>query len=103
QMFNARKAAAVRSVPLRSNGNRADPLRNVGQPPLEFCESSSHFTPAATDWRTSAPWARDVAFRYPARLTSVPAVSSTLGTPPLLSVQAHPPGAAPLWEFTSVP
>ena len=45
--FNARKAWAVRSEPLRSNGMVPQPRQKVGQPPSEFCRFNSQRTPSA--------------------------------------------------------
>ena len=42
QAAKARKAWAVRSVPLRSKGSVPHPRQNVGQPPSRFCNLSSH-------------------------------------------------------------
>ena len=54
QACRARRACAVKSAPLRSNGSLPQPRQNVGQPPSAFCRLSSQPQPGEPPLRRRA-------------------------------------------------
>src|SRR4029077_15475330 len=91
----ARKACAVKSLPLRSHCSLPEPRQNVGQPPSTFCISRSQLTPnAAAAKILVCCCAGNSHLDQAAKALSAEDVSSTPGRPPAPAVQAQPPGSA---------